>query len=449
MLWKSLSPAYEEIRAQIDLIPVIETHEHWTGICQLEQDLDILRMLANGSYYASDLQSASGDYGAQTSCGMFPSGPLGDFLADLTQSFDARYDVWRCYHDRTCHTAYSKSLLEGMRICWGLQSIEKNDLLEVQAQMRMKRDQKYADRMLAEQGIRAMVADVGLTQVMNEQLPYRADLARFVLDLPQYHAVNCEAHLRKLHLETLLGRKIVILDDYLEAFERYLQRGIEFGIVGIKDQSAYHRCIHYENPDRGQAESIFNRVIANPRATYGTEEVRPLDDYLFNCFLRLAARYSLPVQVHTGHMAGIRNEIQKTNPAHLTSMLELHGDVVFDLFHGGWPYLGEFLFLGKNYPNVNLDMCWANEIDPLYSAEFYRRAVQTVPHSKISAFGGDTWLFEAQVGSLTLARDNVAIGLTDLVSSGWLGREDALEIARAVFFHNPNRLFNLQLSYQT
>ena len=45
-------------------------------------------------------------------------------------------------------------------------------------------------------------------------------------------------------------------------------------------------------------------------------------------------------------------------------MLELHSEVVFDLFHGGWPFMGEFLFLGKNYPNVNLDMCWANTIDP-------------------------------------------------------------------------------------
>ena len=445
-MWQGISPSYSEIRAQVAAMPVIETHEHWTGVCQLDPELDILRMLVNSGYYSSDLQSASGDYGQPLPSGMFTTGALLDFLADTKQPIEARYETWRKYHDRTCYTAYTKVMLAGMRACWGLASIELNDLLAVQERMRAERDQSYADRMLAAQGIRAMVVDVDLVEVMSGRLPHRADFARLVFDLPQYHEVNSEARLRKPHLEVQLGRKIVTLDDYLEAFDGYLQQAIEFGIVGIKDQSAYWRCIRYENPDRGQAEAIFNRLITNPRTMYGSKEVRPLDDYLFNRFMRLAARYSLPVQVHTGHMAGIRNDIQKTNPAHLTSMLELHADVTFDLFHGGWPYMGEFLFLGKNYPNVNLDMCWVNEIDPTYCVELFRRAVQTVPHAKISAYGGDTESFEMQVGSLTLARDNVASALSSLLDAGWLCREEVLDIAHAMFFDNPNRIFKLKLN---
>lgn len=444
MVWQGLSPSYAEMRAQIETMPVIETHEHWAGVCVLDPEIDILRLMVNG-YYASDLQSASADYNPRTSCGMFAGGPLVDLLVDVAQPFDARYAAWRTYHERTCHTAYAKSMLAGMRACWGLESLEKNALLEVQARMRADRDQGYCDRMLAEHGIRAMVVDVDLTYILSGMLPYRPEFARFVFDLPSYHEVYNEACLRKPHLEAQLGRKIVTLDDYMEAVDGYLQKAIAFGIVGMKDQSAYHRCIEYGNPDRAQAEAIFNRLITHPRDMFGSEEVRPLDDYLFNRLLRLAARYRLPVQVHTGHMAGIRNDIRKSNPAHLTSMLELHADVTFDLFHGGWPYLGEYLFLGKNYPNVNLDMCWTNEIDPAYSVEFFRRAVQTVPHAKISAFGGDTDLFEMQVGSLIIARDNLAIALADLVDTEWLTRDEAVQIAQAMLFTNPNRLFNLNL----
>jgi len=49
-------------------------------------------------------------------------------------------------------------------------------------------------------------------------------------------------------------------------------------------------------------------------------------------------------------MAGIRNDIAKTNAVHLTPVLELHRDVRFDLFHGNWPYMGEYLYLARTTP---------------------------------------------------------------------------------------------------
>ena len=65
---------------------------------------------------------------------------------------------------------------------------------------------------------------------------------------------------------------------------------------------------------------------------------KPLDDYLFHAFMRMARDLDLPVQIHTGHMAGIRNDIVKTNAVGLTKAIELHRDVRFDLFHANWPY---------------------------------------------------------------------------------------------------------------
>jgi len=85
--------------------------------------------------------------------------------------------------------------------------------------------------------------------------------------------------------------------------------------------------------------------------------------------MEMAEELDLPVQIHTGHMAGIRNEISKTNAVHFTSVLQLHQNVKFDLFHGNWPYMGEILFLAKNYPNVHIDLCWVNIIDPYYLEE--------------------------------------------------------------------------------
>jgi hypothetical protein len=442
-MWKKQSPSHEALRARIEALPVIETHEHWSGICPANDRLDVLAWLADASYYQSDLGSASGDFGDRIPRQGFAMSPLTEFMADTRHAFDARYDAWRTHHDRTCHTAYARSVFEGLRACWGLKSVEKADLLALQERMRAERNQAYSDRMLAQHGIQGMVVNAitPFPDIVAGRTPYRKGFARFVMDLPQYHEIFGEASIRKPHLEAALGRRIVTLDDYLEAFELFLKQAIAFGIVGLKDQTAYRRALDFGNPPRARAEEIFNRIIARPRDTFGTAEVRDLDDFLFNRFLRLAARHRLPVQVHTGHMAGLRNEILKASPALLTPMLELHADVAFDLFHGGWPFMGEFLFLGKNYPNVSLDLCWVNTIDPLYSVELLQRGVMTVPHSKIMGYGGDTHLFETQVGGLILARDNIAIALAGLVDSGWLGLDEAEAVARAWLFDNPGRMF--------
>jgi predicted TIM-barrel fold metal-dependent hydrolase len=171
-----------------------------------------------------------------------------------------------------------------------------------------------------------------------------------------------------------------------------------------------------------------------------------LGDYLFHQLMRYARDLDLPVQLHTGHMAGIRNRVDKANAAHLASVLELHTRVQFDLFHGNWPYMGDVLFLAKNYPNVRLNLCWLPLIDPLYAVEFLRRAVMTVPHVKLHAFGGDYWdAPEYTVAHLELAREVVAAALTDLVEMGWLEEPEACHLAAAWLYDNPNAYYRLGL----
>jgi hypothetical protein len=142
-------------------------------------------------------------------------------------------------------------------------------------------------------------------------------------------------------------------------------------------------------------------------------------------------------------MAGIRNDIAKTNAANFIPVMELHSDVRFDLFHGNWPYMDEFLFIGKNYPNAYLDLCWVQSIDPIYAVELMKRAVVTVPHKKLMAFGGDCGCPEATIGHLIMARDNVACALSDMMDNGWINMREAMEIATDWFFNNPNEFFKL------
>ena len=240
-----------------------------------------------------------------------------------------------------------------------------------------------------------------------------------------------------------MGRTVTCLDDFLESFDNYFTKCLDFGIVCFKDQSAYRRSLAYGNPTRAEAEKAFNEMIFNPRDVVGDDKSRPLDDWLFHYALRKAAQHGLPVQIHTGHMAGIRNEIAKTNAGWLIPTLELHQDVRFDLFHGNWPYMDEYLFIGKNYPNAYLNLCWVQCIDPVYCVELMKRAVMAVPHSKLFAFGGDTGMIEWVAGYLALARDNVACALSELVDSNWITMDEAKQIGADWFFNNPNEFYKL------
>ncbi|HPC78207.1 MAG TPA: amidohydrolase family protein, partial [bacterium] len=231
---------------------------------------------------------------------------------------------------------------------------------------------------------------------------------------------------------------------YLEVVYELLKRAKERGLAGIKDQSAYTRTLDYEMVPMCEAEKLFNRILSDPRNSLGWPEAKPLNDFLFHQFMNFARELKLPVQIHTGHMAGIRNRIEKTNAVLLTNVFELYQDLKFDLFHGNWPYIGEMLFLTKNYPNVYMDLCWVNIIDPIYSEELYSRAILTTPHTKINGFGGDYFdVPEYIVSHLKICRENITRALVRLIKMGWIDEGSALEIAKDWLFNNPKSLFNL------
>jgi predicted TIM-barrel fold metal-dependent hydrolase len=184
-------------------------------------------------------------------------------------------------------------------------------------------------------------------------------------------------------------------------------------------------------------------MIDDLRNTLGWPQAKPLDDYLFHAFMRIARDLEMPVQIHTGHMAGTRNDIAKTNAVRLTNTLEMHRQVQFDLFHANWPYAGDFLYLGKNFPNVALNFCWTHIIDPVYSQDVLSQALTSVPHGKIFGFGGDYGGVEYAAGHLEIARDNIAWALSRHIDSGWLDLDEARAVTADWLFNNPNRFWKL------
>jgi uncharacterized protein len=430
------SPIFDRLYEAIAAMPVIDCHEHLTGPEARPPYKEPIAALIPG-YVFSDLQSAA--YGV----------PDRDLmrLEDPEVSTEEKWPLFERLWQATEHTAYARVTKLVLKNVYGETELTREALEHIAARL-AEMDEAAYFRIIDQAGIQAMVVDVlgwlpkGLGSFLDGRKTF-PDKWRLMISLPGLHPTTFGWQLI-YDVGQWADRHVTSLDEFLEAVYTVFERCIERGAIGIKDQSAYSRIVSYDLVPRADAERLFNRVLGDPRNSLGWPEGKPLSDYLFHQYMRFARDLNLPVQLHTGHMAGIRNRVDKTNAAYLTSVLELHRDVRFDLFHGNWPYLGDLLFLGKNYPNVALDLCWLHIIDPDYASELMERAVLTLPHSKVHAFGGDYGdVPEFVAGHLQIARENIAGTLARLVERGWLEEGEALSLAADWLFNNPNAFFKL------
>jgi len=332
MLYPS-SPLFDRLLERINRLPVIDCHEHLVGPEARTPYKEPIASLIEG-YVFSDLQSAG--FG-------IPDRDLAR-LEDQDVSTDEKWPLFEKLWQATEHTAYARVTKLVLQNVYGEGELTREALDRVAEQLPGQDEAAYF-RAIDEAGIEAMIVDVldwlpdGLGSFLNGRKRF-PDKWRPMISLPGLHPTNLTWEVIE-RVGQLADRHITSLDEYLEAVFVVFGRCVERGCVGIKDQSAYNRILAYDLVPRADAERQFNRVLGDPRNSLGWPEGKPLNDYLFHQYMRFARDLGLPVQVHTGHMAGIRNRVDKTNAAYLASVLEVHRDVCFDLFHGNWPYLGD------------------------------------------------------------------------------------------------------------
>ncbi len=424
---RSNARCFDELRAYLDALPLIDCHDHAGA---LGATRDPIRALVDW-YMQADLESAW--QGLDVQLIYNADKPLAERWPELQKA-------WQ----RSKYSGYGLTVRKSLKHFYGEEDLSLEALERIRPQLLDLSDPAVYERVLDEAGIRVRIADVWMNAAAINgtlKLPPRSRLA---FSLPAYHRVCSWSEIQAN--ASPLKRTITSLDEYVEMCRESFRLAKQNGAICFKDQSAYERSLEYGNPTHAEAEAAFNWMMADPRRNLSCPDGnRPLGDYLFHQFMRMARDLDLPVQIHTGHMAGIWNDIRKTNAAGLTSLLELHRETRFDIFHANWPYSGELLFLGKNYPNVRLDFCWTNMVDPIYCQQMFQQALSCMPHAKIHAYGsdlnGDT-LCSAWAHA-DLAKDNLAIALSNLVEMEYFGLDDAKEIARAWLFDNANQFFKL------
>ncbi|MBN1808134.1 MAG: amidohydrolase family protein [Planctomycetes bacterium] len=426
----SRAACFPEIKSHVDSLPVVDCHDH---AAERSRVTDIIAYVVRG-YFSSDICAASSDADAR-------------FMTDASLPLEKRWPVFEKAWTRTLYTGYGLAARRAMQKVLGVSELTLDTASALQEKLPDFSDPAVYDPFYEEARIVARIANLwpahkkildGSWQLLPGQ--------RIVIGLPAFHNFRNRADIQGF--EESMDRTVTSLDDFLRLCRDIFSAYKAYGAVAFKDQSAYQRTLAYRNPPRSDAEAVFNRILADPR--YSAEfdpDGSPLSDFLMHEFMRMARDMDLPVQIHTGHMAGIRNDVAKTNAAGLRSLLEIHRDVRFDLFHANWPYSGDLLFLVKNYPNVCADFCWANIIDPVYCRNMLVQAVSSVPHGKIHGFGSDVGGNQPDVAwaHCVIAKENISCALADLVDMDYISVDDAKRIASDWLFNNPNAFFRLGL----
>jgi predicted TIM-barrel fold metal-dependent hydrolase len=196
--------------------------------------------------------------------------------------------------------------------------------------------------------------------------PSKPDREYFVIarEFDNFVVPQSRQDIRKL--EALTGTSITSVATLEAALEVRFNEALQAEMSAVKTLLAYTREIYFAEVERSAAEADFARMMQTentPKWNFRQctqRAYRNLEDHMFHQVMRLANSHHVPVQVHTGlnnNAPGEHNYIANSNPTHLTNVFFLYPETKFDLFHIGFPYLGEMAALAKCFSNVYVDFC--------------------------------------------------------------------------------------------
>lgn len=420
--------AYEKILEHIEGLEIVDTHEHLPGRdADRPKDTDVLAEWLT-HYFSCDLVSAG----------------LSD--ADLARARDSRGDLmerWKLvapFWHAARSTGYGRSLDLAARDIYGVPGVSAETILDLDKQFRLARSKGHHYRRVLKKKSKIAVS------IVDSNPGADPDFFAWVMRFDEF---LCPTHRREIVAkERALGMKIHSVRDWKKAMEQQLNSVLERGAVGLKTGLAYMRSLRYEKVTEADAERAFNELFADDHSPEWRAPIKvgqPLQDHIMHHLLALCDERGLAFQFHTGIQEGNGNIIYHSNPVLLTNLFLEYGNVKFDIFHMGYPYMLELSNLAKNFRNVHIDMCWGHIVSPEAARRALVEWLDAVPANKISAFGGDYCFVDGVYGHQYLARRNVAAALAAKVLTDAFDLERAKEIATWLFIDNPKRIFGLKV----
>lgn len=429
---------YENLLGEIKQVPVIDTHEHLPSREEnIDPDRDLLKEYLS-HYMSSDLISS----------GLAPEKL--EKVRDSSLPIEKRWEIVEPNWEMCRYTGYGRALDIAVKEIYGIDGINRGTIKLLNKQFKEKTKPGNFKRVLKDFcGIKLSILDAWdsrfdcdeslfrrVWQILNYIIPMPLEIPEDRLDIVSW-------------LEKEYGVKINSLDDWMECFKLELEDNLEHGMIGIKNILGYHRSLRFEKISYKTAKKCFTSDLkkwqeGGKGKGKNIRFSKEVQDFMMHYILSVLNEKKLFIQVHTGLLEGNGDIITNSNPSLMCNLFKEYPDVTFDIFHIGYPYYAETSALGKMFPNVFIDMCWAHIISPAASVQALSDFIDAVPFNKISVFGGDYLFVDAIYGHLHLARQNVSRVLSQKVKDGIFSIDKAVEIAWHLFYYNPVKIFNLE-----
>jgi len=431
---------YNTLYDEILKMPVIDTHEHliWEEDDRINENRDVLCEYIQ-HYFINDL----------ISCGM-PRKDL-EWVMHSREDILKRWDKVEPYWEICRYTGYGQILDITAKGVYGIDGVNRGTIAALNDAFLAAKKPGHYQRVLKDLcHIEVSILDNAMIRPQSDSpfFKYVFQPRGFIRPSP-FDGPGTQPNMLA-YLDETFSIKVKTIDDWQEACERELDKTLaRYGVQICKCILAYNRSIRFEKVEYAVAKNLFADVLK--KTQYRDKENQgnamdfpiPLQDYMMHHVLGLMNKRGLVFQFHVGYQAGNGNTMANCHPALLNNLFLEYPDVHFDLFHIGYPFQNVVCALTKMFPNVTVDMCWAHMISPAACIAALDDFLDAIPYNKISAFGGDYNFVDAVYGHLQQAKKDVAIALTRKVERGVFDEGKAVEIAHALLYDNPKRIFRL------
>ncbi len=348
-------------------------------------------------------------------------------------------DKWRLlehYWPAVKNTGYGQAVRIAMRKLYEVDDLSAQTVTQVQAGYEKTRRPGFYKHVLCEMGkiescqVNCLSAPFGETAMPGL-------LMQDISIVGMFAGPNLNGYAKPAGIEVgSLADWHRVIDWWFDKYGKYA--------VAVKSQNAYSRDIDYEQVPAEKVEAFFKKRLENAPLT--AQQRKAMEDHLFWYAARKATEHRLPVKLHTGYYAG-QNSMPLGrlihNPGSATDLCRAAPETPFVFMHICYPYYEELISVAKQYTNAHIDMCWSWIINPVAAKDFLKKYLVTAPANKILTFGGDYIPVEPVLGHATIARQGIALALSELVEEGWLSLPDALELTDPIMHNNARRIFHL------
>jgi uncharacterized protein len=404
----------ESLVTEMAGMAIIDSHEHLPREEELlAEPPDIFTRLL-GQYSPSTAASA-GLVDARTK------------LKDTRIPLDQRWKLFRPYYAAIRDTGSVRSALRAARDFFGVEEITDSNYQSLSEKIKEADTPGLYDRILKEK--------CRIQRIIN-QGSWKDDFApcmyRPFMYLPETDARDITTIYRDW--EAGKSRALRTVEEWARTWCTDIKAQ---GFLGLKFAASIPpACIPDEDAE-GLYRTLRDGTIDDPGA-------KALGIWLMHASIRIAPELGFIVAIHCGLNWEVYRELADKSPMRVVPLLLKYRSTTFDLYHAGIPWVREMGVIGNQYPNANLNLCWAHQASPYMAEHMLNEWIDMVPSNKIIGFGGDVSAGPYKVyGALCFARENIARALAVRMRRGQMTEERAVDVCRAWLLDNPKRIYGL------